>query len=96
MAGRRTSQIKNWVLGDTCKLTCAWDAFGLLVFKIIWGSFGALNSKWPVTRTQLAIEQNGVNFGTLGVIVICIWGTFDLLVFRVILGVIQHTSQNDL
>ena len=39
---------------------------GLRVSKVIWGSFGALVSKWPVTRKWLTIERNRMKFGTLG------------------------------
>ncbi len=40
-----------------------WGTFDHLVFKMIWGSFGALVSKLPVTRKRLAVEKNGVKFG---------------------------------
>ncbi len=43
-------------------VACAWDTFDLLVFKVIWGSFNALASKWPVFNSK---RQNGVKFRTL-------------------------------
>ena len=33
-----------------------------LVFKVIFGSFGTLVSKWPLARTT-AVERNGLNLG---------------------------------
>ena len=66
-------------------VTSMLGAFGLLVLKVILGSFSALVSNWPVTRKRLAVERNGVKFG-LGVVVICIWDGFDLLMFKGILG----------
>ncbi len=38
----------------------------LVGFKIIVGSFGALFSKWPVIEKRLAMDQNGLKFGTQG------------------------------
>ena len=35
-----------------------WGTFDLLVFKVIWGSFGVIVSKWPGTRKRLAVERN--------------------------------------
>ena len=35
----------------------------LLLFKVILRSFGALVSKWPVTRKQVSVEKTGVKFG---------------------------------
>ena len=32
----------------------------LVVFKVIWGSFGALVINLPVTRKRLAIAQDGL------------------------------------
>ena len=60
--------------------------FSVERLKVILGSFGALVSKWPVTRKQLSIEQNGLKFGVSRVVLTCIWVTFDRLVFKVILG----------
>ena len=60
------------------------------MFNVILGSFGALVSKWPVTREWLAVEQNSRRAKRTE-----IWdsggschmgGTFDLLVLKVILG----------
>ena len=36
----------------------------LLVFKVIFRSFGTFVSIWPVTRKLLAVERNGVNLST--------------------------------
>ncbi len=58
--------------------------FDLLVFEVIFGSFGALVSKWPETRKWLTVEQN-VKFGLL-VIVHHIVGTFNHAVLTVIWG----------
>ncbi len=44
--------------------TSIWDIFNLLVLKVIWGSFSALVSTGPVTQNWLAVEQNGLKFGT--------------------------------
>ena len=33
------------------------DPFDLLVFQVILLSFGALVSKWPVTRKQMSVEK---------------------------------------
>ncbi len=57
-----------------------WDTFDLLVFNVIWGSFGALVSMCHVIRKQLAVERNATNLG-LWVVAISIWETFHLLVF---------------
>ncbi len=46
-------------------------------------SFGALSNCF-VTQKRLAVEQNWLKFGTLGVIAEHVRGNFDLLVFKVI------------
>ncbi len=40
-----------------------WCTFDLVVFKVILRSFGALVSKWPVSRKGLVVERNGPKFG---------------------------------
>ncbi len=65
---------------------CISGTYDLLAFRVILEPFGALVSKWPLTRKWLAVEQNGVKFETRGVVVTYIWDAFDLLVFKVILG----------
>ncbi len=40
-----------------------WGTFVLVGYKVIFGSFVALISKWPVSQTQLVVEQNGVKLG---------------------------------
>ncbi len=47
-------------------VVCVWGTFDLLAFKVMLGSFGALVSKWTLTRKNLAIERNGLKFGTRG------------------------------
>ncbi len=51
------------------RLTCleiTYNSKTDLVFKVISGSFGALVSKWPVSGKRLAVERNGVKFGSRG------------------------------
>ncbi len=60
-SGHRAKRCEIWDLGLV--VTCIWGAFGLLVFKIILGSFIALVSKLPLTRTQLALGQNRCKVG---------------------------------
>ncbi len=61
-AGHRATRSEIWDLGVI--VTCIWSTFDLLVFKVILGSFGPPISKWCVTEKWLAIEWNGVKFGT--------------------------------
>ena len=42
--------------GTQIVVTCIWSTFDLLVFSVIFGSFGALVSKWSVTQKRLAVE----------------------------------------
>ncbi len=42
---KRSEIWESWVV-----VVCIWGTFDLLVLKVILGSFGALVSKWPVTR----------------------------------------------
>ena len=64
MAYRRVKRSENkiWDLGGV--VTYIRGTFYLLVFKIILGSFGALVSKWPLTRKQLDVVRNGVKLET--------------------------------
>ncbi len=41
---------KNWESWVVVIFTC--DVFDLLVFKLIWGPFGVLVSKWPVSQNS--------------------------------------------
>ncbi len=41
---------------DSCNMI--WGNLDLLVFKVIWGAFSAVVSKWLVTQKWLAVEQN--------------------------------------
>ncbi len=73
------------------------DAFGHVVFKVIWRSVGAFFSNRRVTRKWLAVEEGQIKFGTLGEMIeswdsggcwyhtwVC--GTFDLVVFKILCG----------
>ena len=62
MAGRGGK--RNGVRDSVVVVTCTMGTFSLLVFKFIFGSFGALVSKGAVTRKRLAVQVNGVKFGT--------------------------------
>ncbi len=50
--------------GPTRGLHCTCKMY--LVSEVILWSYGARVSKWPVARQRLAIERNGVKFGTRG------------------------------
>ena len=64
-AGRRANRSEIWDSGTLVKYM--WCTFDLIVFKVIWRSFGAaLVSKWHLTRKRLVVERNGVKFETLG------------------------------
>ena len=78
-AGRRSKQSEIWESG----VVVYGVPLHLLLFKVIWRSFDAFVSKWPVTGKCLAVERNWEIW--TGVIVTCIWDTFDLLMFKVIL-----------
>ena len=54
------------ILDSGIVVTGTWGTFGLLRFKVILGSFGALVSKLAVSQIRLAVERNGVKFGTRG------------------------------
>ncbi len=62
--GRRAKQTEIWDPGIL--VTKIWGTFGLVGFKVILGSFGALVSKLPVSQKWLVVEQNGLKFGTRG------------------------------
>ncbi len=57
-----------------------YGTFHLLVLKAICGSFGALVSKWHVTRKRIPhrAKRNEIWDSGVGVVGICIWGTFDV------------------
>ncbi len=55
---------KSEIWNSGIVVTCIWGIFDLLVFNVIFRLFGALVSKWPVTRKQLVVDQNGVKIGT--------------------------------
>ncbi len=61
-ADRRAKQNEIWLSGVI--VICIWGIFDLLVFNF--GSFGALISKWPITRKRLVVERNGVKWGSRG------------------------------
>ena len=63
-AGHRAKRSEIW---DSWTIVInIWGTFELVGFKVILGSFGALVSKWPVSRKGLVVERNGVKFGTHG------------------------------
>ena len=56
--GVKRSEIwASWIL-----VTHILGTFDLVRFKVIWGSFGALFSKWHASQ-QLVLERNGWNLG---------------------------------
>ena len=61
-AGRRAKYSEIWDSGVV--VIYIWGTFDLLVFKVIWGSFIALDTIWPVAQKWLALERNRVKFGT--------------------------------
>ena len=61
----------HWVL-----VKHIWSIFDLVVFDVISRSFGALLSKWLVTRQRVTIERNRLKCLIQGFIVVNIWGTF--------------------
>ena len=64
VASRRAKQSEIWDWGS-CNMYMGCLKLELLMFMVMLGLFGALVSKWPITRKFLAIEQNG----HLGVVV---------------------------
>ena len=56
IAGRRAKLSE--ILDSGVVVICIFSTFDLLVFKVIFLSFGALLSKWPVTQKRPAVEQN--------------------------------------
>ena len=58
---RRDKQNEIWNLGVVVTFICC--SVDLLVFKVIVLSFGALVSKWHVTRKLNAVEQKEWNLG---------------------------------
>ncbi len=51
---KRSEIWASWIL-----VTHVLGTFDLVGFKVIWGSFGALFSKWHVTQQKLVLERNG-------------------------------------
>ncbi len=64
MVGRRVKQSEIWGLVHSCNMYIGY--LDLFVFKAILMSFGAVVSKWSGARKRLAVERNGVKFGTQG------------------------------
>ncbi len=62
-----------------------WCTFDLVVFNVIWGSFGAPVSKWTVSLKWLTVKQNGLNLEHSR--------TSYLVVFKVIWGHPIHLLQ---
>ena len=65
MVNGRVKQTEIWDLG-ALNIQHIWGTFDLYMFKVIWRSFGALVSKWPVPQKWLACKNKGGAFGTLG------------------------------
>ncbi len=58
--------VKQTEIWESCTVVIhVWGTLDLLVLNVILGSFSALVSKWPLTRKQLALEQNWLKFGIL-------------------------------
>ncbi len=53
-----------------------WGTYDLVVFKVIWWSFGAYASNWPVNCKGDCRTAKRSEFGTL-LLVIHVWNTFD-------------------
>ncbi len=52
----RSAEMEGHEIRDSgVVVVCIWGTFDRLILKIVSGSFGAVVSKWPVTRTRLAI-----------------------------------------
>ncbi len=69
---------RNLRLGGSCNIYMG--TFDYLTSNVLWESFGALVSKWPVAPKRLAVEQ----ICYMLVVVTCLWRTFDLLLLKVI------------
>ncbi len=54
-----------WYVFDMLELFDIGSTFDFIVFKVIIVSFGALVSKWHVTRKWVALERNRVKFTTV-------------------------------
>ncbi len=61
MAGRRAKWSEMW--DSWILVTQIWATFDLVGFEVILGSFGALVSKWPLTRKWLVVERHEVKGG---------------------------------
>ncbi len=59
MAGFRAKQTEIWHLGILVTHICGVTL--TLVFKVIWGSFGAFVSKWPVTQNGWSYSETERN-----------------------------------
>ena len=54
------------------------------MFKVIWGLFGVLFSKWPVTKKIARGTAKSSEIWDSWILVTHIWGTFVLVWFKVI------------
>ena len=91
MDGRIAKRTEIWNSGALT--THIWGAFDVVVFKVIWGSFGTFVSKWLVNRKRLVIERNGVKFrtqehsyNTYGVTHGCLKGEYRIYITKGILA----------
>ncbi len=55
MSGHRAKRTEIW---DSGTLVNIWCTSYLVMFKVIWGSFGAPDSKWPIIRKRLVVDRN--------------------------------------
>ncbi len=82
---RRAKRTKNWNSGTLVPHT--WCTFHLVMFKVILVSFGALVSKWPITKkTPARRRAKWSAIWDYWILVTPIWGPYVLVVFKVILG----------
>ncbi len=51
----RVERIESW--DSAVVVICIWGTFNLSVFQVIWVSFSAFASKWPVTRKRVAVSE---------------------------------------
>ncbi len=94
MSGRGTKRIEIWE--SMVVVPCIWGTFGVFVFKVILGSFGALVSEWPLTRKGLAVEQNGLKVGTQSLLQHLYRVPFTLYCLRSFGGHSVHLSRSSL
>ncbi len=62
VASRKVKRTEMWDSGTPIIHILGY--IDLVGFKVIWGSFSVLFSKWPIARKGVAIERNGVKFAS--------------------------------